>query len=829
MKTPKEYLDKGYPIIPCRGKVPTAKAWQDNEFKIEDFGPNVNIGFKWNGYFDVDVDNPIAKKYIPIYLEPCSAIWGRKSNPRSHFAWKGKPTHKKFALTKHFESFTKDFPHGACLIECRSGKDKQSIVPGSVIEGENVEWNVFEGISPYGGNPFEDIGKVALSTALEIIAPPTGNRHHYLYAIACILARLSWTDTQIDDFVYAICRKSFGEEGHDAQSELGTRARDSIKNKKKVMGFPKLKEITGVEFQGLFEIFSWIGLEKPNEMILELVSRYYYIEDVGMMYDPKSGSLIRDKEFNNKWLYDFPGSKGKDKAFNMLLKYPDFQDKKCFSRQFLPKETYPIAEVKHHPLLKPGKYFNIFTGFEIEEREPGIKTVTGSDDVDREVNSNDEIKFLCKHYEQILGKENWNMVSQYVAMCVRNPGMKLRWVPLIISPEGVGKGLLLRMISNIIGQEYVNENVSFADITEKHSTIVVGTLFCALNEVSIDGGQYTTKRTISAKIKPFITDDFLNINEKGKNITKYLNCCNAMIFSNDMDCLHIDTSSRRYLVIHVKTTTKEIERIADTDTFGKLFGIIEDHKEELLYYFKNTVQIEDESVYQKRAPKTPDLLTMIADSKHDLESDLNDAFEQKLAPFDDTYFRGFISLHQLTYFIRTQWKIPHPNKKVLKTWLKNNSHEWKPGELTRQIVMQSSKPRVHWLDNAGSRARLNELTEGQLGRLAEAPYPGEYIEAQFLDYGMKKMEQIREQHESTLITNSQYPVTEFKRWVHTLTYMDVFSLERILHLVKKFDKEGLRGPTLDGDKTHGVKRMNEEIEKSLKIVQNHFKKPTINL
>jgi hypothetical protein len=256
---------------------------------------------------------------------------------------------------------------------------------------------------------------------------------------------------------------------------------------------------------------------------------------------------------------------------------------------------------------------------------------------------------------------------------------------------------------------------------------------------------------------------------------------------------------------------------------------LSEHAEELLYTFINDIQIEDESVYQKRAPKTPDLLTMIADSKHDLESDLNDAFEQKLAPFDDTYFRGFISLHQLTYFIRTQWKIPHPNKKVLKTWLKNNSHEWKPGELTRQIVMQSSKPRVHWLDNAGSRARLNELTEGQLGRLAEAPYPGEYIEAQFLDYGMKKMEQIREQHESTLITNSQYPVTEFKRWVHTLTYMDVFSLERILHLVKKFDKEGLRGPTLDGDKTHGVKRMNEEIEKSLKIVQNHFKKPTINL
>ena len=74
-----------------------------------------------------------------------------------------------------------------------------------------------------------------------------------------------------------------------------------------------------------------------------------------------------------------------------------------------------------------------------------------------------------------------------------------------------------------MGSQYVNENVSFADITEKQSTIVVGHLFVALNEVSVDGGQYTTKRTISAKIKPFISDDFLNINEKGKPIYKYLN------------------------------------------------------------------------------------------------------------------------------------------------------------------------------------------------------------------------------------------------------------------------------------------------------------------
>ena len=132
-------------------------------------------------------------------------------------------------------------------------------------------------------------------------------------------------------------------------------------------------------------------------------------------------------------------------------------------------------------------------------------------------------------------------------------------VPLIISPEGVGKGLMLRMISNMMGSKYVNENV-FADITEKHSTIVVGHLFVALNEVSVDGGQYTTKRTISAKIKPFISDDFLNINEKGKPIYKYLNNCNAMIFSNDENCSYIDTLQEDIMFVMLKSLHKKLKR-----------------------------------------------------------------------------------------------------------------------------------------------------------------------------------------------------------------------------------------------------------------------------
>ena len=739
MKTPQEYLNKKLPIIPCDGKIPIVKSWQDRDFNEEDFKPGNNIGLKMAKHFDIDIDNQLCKKFLSYYMETPSAIYGRKSNPGSHWLYKGAAEYKKFALPKAFDYHCKDFPHGSTLIEIRAGKQRQSIVPGSIVNDEVVEWERFEGISPYSNNPNDDISKVALSTALHILFPNKGNRDTYMMTIACLLCRTKWTAEDINYFCKNLAAEQNIKDSKTNNRDYGTMAKDKQKKKARMFGFTKLKEVTGISFKGLMTIFSWVGIEPPDEKLLDLCEKYYYLQDTGLMYDPKTSKEYTETIFNNNHLFDFPGGKNKDKAFKGLLKETEFQERIMLSKQFLPDYEFPIAKVTSHKLLPPGRYYNLWNGFDVEaiwNDEKEIEFENGS----KTYNVKEEIDYMCSHYEKILGKKNWENISQYIAMCLKHPGQKHRWVPLIISPEGVGKGLLLRMISNMMGPRYVNENVSFADITEKHSTIVVGHLFVALNEVSVDGGQYTTKRTISAKIKPFISDDFLNINEKGKPIYKYLNNCNAMIFSNDENCLHIDTSSRRYYVCNVKVSTNEIEQMAKNDEFKRLWFIAENFAEELMYYFTREVEIADESVYSKRAPKTLDLLEMIEDSKHDLLQELDDALENKTPPFDDMYFRGFISLNQLIYFVRTQWKIKHVPRKLIKNWLKDNSIPWSDGKLTRQIMMREQRPRVHLLDDKEHRANLKDLTEGELGELADQHYPGSYKEHEALDYRMKNYE-----------------------------------------------------------------------------------------
>ena len=829
MNTPQDYIKKNLPIIPCNGKAPIPKNWTEIESTEADFKPGNNIGLKMEKHIDIDIDNPLCKKFLNCYMESPSAIYGRKSNPGSHWLYKGTAEYKKFALTKHFESIYKDFPHGATLIEIRSGKQRQSIVPGSIINGEKVEWDLFEGIAPYSNDPNEDIAQVALSTALSLLFPGKGNRDEFLLTVACLLCRTKWTAAEIDKFCFNLAQQTLSEsEFHNSKTSkrnYGTLARDKQKKNQRMYGFTKLKEITSINFRGLMHIFAWVGIEQPDVKLLELCDKYFYFKDTGLMYDPETGKEFPETIFNNNHLYEFPGGRNKDRAFKGLLKETEFQEKILLSKQFLPEYSFPIADVKNHKLLPDGKYFNLWSGFASEPNWSETKTIETSKG-EEIFNVNDQIQFLINHYEKLLGKENWSNIAQYIAMCLKYPGQKHRWVPLIISPEGVGKGLMLRMISNMMGAKYVNENVSFADITEKHSTIVVGSLFVALNEVSIDGGQYTTKRTISAKIKPFISDDFLNINEKGKQIYKYLNNCNAMIFSNDENCLHIDTSSRRYYVCNVKISNQQIEKMATGGDFKKLWFIVKNFSDELMHYFLNVVTIEDEDVYSKRAPKTLDLLEMIEDSKHDLLQELTEAFENKTAPFDDQYFRGFISLNQLIYFIRSVWGVKHPPRKLLKNWLQDNCHPWKDGKNTRQIMMRDSRPRVYWLDNKEHRANLSELTEGELGELADKAYPAQYLEFEKLDYKMAS-------YDGTF--KSEKPVdvkwTDFLNAIPHLLKIDHVVLEEILEVKKTFKFNSL-SPDINIMKLYPGKSpievewilLQEHKKKISDIIENHRKR-----
>ena len=266
-----EWCDLGYDITPCVDKRPIVQGWVDKKVVKKIWEHNKytahQIGLKLKDKTDVDIDCHVAKKFIEVYFKSCGAIYGRESNPRSHYLFDGETPYKKYTMPKELEHYMKDYPHGVTLLEIRSGRDKQSIVPGSKINGEDVVWDKFASINSYPGNLEEDISIIVLSTALSILYAPTGARDDYCTAIAGVLSQhTDWSEDNINNFIYNLAVRSGDDEANKRMAK-GTNAKNP---KTKNLGFPKLAEILNCSVKTVASLFEWVGVKDSGSCFTAL-------------------------------------------------------------------------------------------------------------------------------------------------------------------------------------------------------------------------------------------------------------------------------------------------------------------------------------------------------------------------------------------------------------------------------------------------------------------------------------------------------------------------------------------------------------------------------
>jgi hypothetical protein len=324
-----QWCDLGFNITPCKDKRPIVQGWPDKKVvrKIWEHNKYIHhqIGLILRGKTDVDIDNPIVRKFIQIYLKSCGAIYGRESNPMSHYLFDGETPYKKYTMPAELAHYMKDYPHGVTLLEIRSGRDKQSIVPGSTIAGEEVVWDKFAGVNPYAGNLEEDISIIVLSAALSILYPITGSRDDYCTAIAGVLSQhTDWDEDNINNFIYNLAVRSGDDEANKRMAK-GTNAKNP---KTKNFGFPKLAEILGCSVKTVAEIFSWVGVKNSGSLFTEL--RVYET-------DPKYWQL----KYKDTWITIMDSS--------ILLSYKKVRIlilEKCYERgpNLAPRDWEPIVD-----------------------------------------------------------------------------------------------------------------------------------------------------------------------------------------------------------------------------------------------------------------------------------------------------------------------------------------------------------------------------------------------------------------------------------------------------------------------------------------------------
>jgi hypothetical protein len=436
-------------------------------------------------------------------------------------------------------------------------------------------------------------------------------------------------------------------------------------------------------------------LEKQNletaSKLEDIKKTYCYVMANDMYNKLGSGEFYQAIQINNFHAHEVFIEKGT--LTNKLLK----------SKKFNKAETF-ITSAKYKPGLinvdRPGIIPLINNGIVLNIYIPNYLTEKKGD-----------VEFLIEFFIWLIGEEKWRIIEKWIAYMLIYPGEKIKWSIVLVSVvEGVGKGLLARILSRILGSDNVNENANYKHLANTHNTLLIGKQVVVLNELSL--GDFKSKNEGTNTLKNFVGDDTYSCNFKGKPMVILPNLTNFMLFSNDEAVLGLKQGVRRYFFCNITKTEEEIIKKTDEGLFKRAWDFVDSDEgaSALIYYFKKEVDMTDTDMFKMRAPETDDLKQLIEQSKHPLQKKLEhdlhrpDLMNRKIF---DSRWCGLITFNELNEALNTHDKEENKNYNwgtfgddaILK-FLSANAIRWNNGEATRQISINGVKHRFYLLDDA---------------------------------------------------------------------------------------------------------------------------------
>jgi primase-polymerase (primpol)-like protein len=137
-----------------------------------------------------------------------------------------------------------------------------------------------------------------------------------------------------------------------------------------------------------------------------------------------------------------------------------------------------------------------------------------------------------------------DIILSYMAACVRYPGVKFQWCPLIQGAPGNGKTLLGMALVNAVGLRYTHMPEA-KDIGNKFNAWLQGKLLVVVEEICT-----RDKLDNIETLKWMITNEIVPRQGKGQDQTTGDNRANFIMFSNHKDAIQKTEKDRRFCVFY---------------------------------------------------------------------------------------------------------------------------------------------------------------------------------------------------------------------------------------------------------------------------------------
>jgi len=494
---------------------PTDEPWNTKELGI-----GIVTGPQQSGPVDVDIDCEEAAFFAAKFLPQTSAVFGRKSKPKSHYLYRVEV--EEFGKKSFIDPITR-----STIIELRGDGGHQTVFPGSVHEttGELVEWT--ETPFPEVQNTNDEaltfaVRKVAIAVLVARHMWHEGQRNEIVKHLAGLLFYLEWPEGEVHTLVQAVMEYT----GDDDKTRLRTVQATFEKGEKggKITGSNTLRLLLG-DGRIVDRILEWAGsqasavLQDYNERfaIVTVRGKFRIAETTGIEKG-EPPTLFAKEDFVNLMETDKVEVDGKN-VLKARLWLANPRRRTYRSMDFLPgvEDSSPIL--------------NLWTGWAIQP-DPTKSCRC----------------WLDLLYYTICGGNDdaFTWMINWFANILREPMNKTLTCPVIVGRQGAGKSLLLSYFGRLLGPGYMvvtNEEHVYGRFNRHLSTTLL-----LHSEEALYGGDKKHRGII----KSLITDEFRIFEQKGVDAERVKNFMRLVLTSNEAHAAPTEIQDRRFTVLDLQ-------------------------------------------------------------------------------------------------------------------------------------------------------------------------------------------------------------------------------------------------------------------------------------
>ena len=257
-------------------------------------------------------------------------------------------------------------------------------------------------------------------------------------------------------------------------------------------------------------------------------------------------------------------------------------------------------------------------------RQQGIEPCDALDD-----DGQDVVDMFLSHLFMLVesDKERF-MLLDWLAYVVQNPGQRVNWALLLQGAQGIGKTYFVNVLQMVLGS--LVTNLDPQAIAGRFTSWAHGSLVVAVEEIRISG---TNRFEVLDRMKPFITNPTVQIEEKGRDHRTVPNFTSYLLLTNHKDAIPLTAGDRRYGIIFSRIQSEEqlYSEMGGEEATGQYFTRLFDEsnrRADALARWLLDYQITPAFDPKGRAPETAARQMMMDVSISPERSDLEDAISK---------------------------------------------------------------------------------------------------------------------------------------------------------------------------------------------------------